>query len=259
MINFISGGHTGDLIHELYVVKNICTSLNDKANLYITDSSSQLFGCENFSFDLNKIFNDTKDLINYQDYINEYNILPNNFDEKFVNLSKWRGLRTTYGFTNWTKLLCDFYKLRPSPNYRWIDIENIDTNTLGKILIHHSGRRCNHNFDWNILSNTKKDVLFITSNIEEYKDFQAKHNSKAKLYLLETVSEIFTAINSCDLFIGNQSMPFAIACSLDKKRICELHYLSAEFYINENLYSNNISWVLDNRFKFNSNNIELKV
>lgn len=257
MINFVSGGHTGDLIHELYIIKNICNKQNTRANLYITDSSSKINQCVDFSFNLNKIYNDTKELIESQYYINHYGILPPQYNEHTVNLSHWRNAKP---FRNWTDLLCSYYKIRPSKEYRWLISTSLDSNTNKKVLIHHSGRRINYNFNWNILSDIDKDVFFITSEIREYEIFKTRKLTRnIPLYLVSTVSEMATAISSCDLFIGNQSMPFTLACGFDKLRICELHGPSAEFYIHENVYSDNISWYLDNNMKYNSPNIKLKV
>ena len=256
VINFISGGHTGDLIHELYIVKNICNQNQDVSNLYIADRSYNINQCIDFSFNLDKVYNDTKDLIKSQSYINDYQIFPKNFNEPIINISDWRNnLQYIYC---WTDLLSIHYQINPPEEYKWINIEKIDPNTVGKILIHHSGRRFNHEFNWGILSNTEKDILFITSDIREWEIFKFK-NEKIKPYLVSTVSEMATAINSCDLFIGNQSLPFAIACSLDKPRICELEYPSAMFYMNEKNYSENISWYLNDNIKYNSEKIEIKV
>ena len=66
-------------------------------------------------------------------------------------------------------------------------------------------------------------------------------------------------INSSKLFIGNQSLPLAIASSLDVLRIAELFHSSAEFYNGEHLYSDNISWFIGNDIKHNSNKINIKI
>ena len=67
------------------------------------------------------------------------------------------------------------------------------------------------------------------------------------------------ALKSCDLFIGNQSLLFAIANSLDTPRICELHDSSYVFYAGEHNFSENISWYLNGTVRHNSENIKIKL
>jgi hypothetical protein len=58
---------------------------NVKANLYIAELSYGLCACGNFTFDLNKTYEDTKELINSQEYINKHSfILHDSKREKYI-------------------------------------------------------------------------------------------------------------------------------------------------------------------------------
>jgi hypothetical protein len=257
IINFVSCGQVGDLIHQLYVIKCICGKEKAKANLYIAEFSYGLGACGNFTFDLNKSYEDTSELILSQNYINEYKILPRDFQENYINLNKWRD-RTP--FKTWTELLSEYFNFDISQEYKWMIIEKIDDNVKDKILIHNSNKRHNEQFNWgSLLDSIDEDVYFLTTSVDEYNAFRFKGHNKVKLYLVKNVNDMAIAINSCRLFIGNQSLPFAIASSLDILRICELHSSSSEFYTGEHKYSEKISWFLNTNNKHNSNLINIQI
>ena len=254
MINFISGGHAGDLIHELYAIKNICIKHNDTANFYIVDQSHGIPHCGGYHFSLQKTYEDSKDFILAQEYINTYEILSNQQIDGYINMSAWRSMLGR--FTTWTDLLSSFYNFPNKEAYPYARVRKPDPTSAGKVLIHHSGRRDNPLFNWGkLIDQTDKDIFFITSDPNEYHTFKLK-SEKIKLFLISTFNELAEAIAGSDLFIGNQSLPMAIASSLDHPRICELHGPSAEFYCGEHTYSDKYSWYLNEGFKYNSPNIE---
>jgi len=248
IINFLACGQVGDLIHTLYVVKSMCLRDNAKANIFISDISSQLPCCGNFTYDTSKTYEDLKDFILLQPYVNEFNILPPNYTEPHINLNTWRDyieviLASSGGYTKcWSELMIEKFNIDKIDG-PWIE-SNIDPNTVNKILIHQSDKRHNPNFNWDSVIIPEEEYLFITTNINEWNNFQNKRDN-IKLYLKDTVSEIISAINSCKFFIGNQSSPFAIASALDKPRLGVLDNTSKGFYMDEKKYYNNISWYYD--------------
>ena len=260
IINFVSGGQLGDLIHELFVVKNICSKNNFKANLYIVDISYNIETCGNFTYDLEKTYNDLYDLIVCQDYINFFGILPKIFNENFINLCIWRNHIEATKINNqyskcWTDILKDTYnlKIENSDFTNWLTV-NDDDYTKDKVLIHRSIHRHNPSFDWNFyLDKINDDILFITTNEHEWNIFPYKREN-IKIYLKSNIFDITRAINSCKYFIGNQSSNFAIACSLNIPRLVELSYGSDKFYSDEKKYHNNISYYYDDNNKYYSKN-----
>lgn len=258
MINFFAGGMMGDFIQTLYAVKNICNQKNDKANLYIGH------GGDVWKFGLDKTYNDVRQLIESQHYINKFDIMPNTFNEQFINLNTWRQnlcpVNPKYGTYDkcWSEVLSKEYNFVIPQDHKWVNIIEENDYTKNKILIHRSKHRHNNYFPWqDILSNIKDEALFITTDKNEWNMFPYK--TKVKLHLLNNITEMANAINSCKLFIGNQSAPLSLASSLDVPRLIELDFDPAGFYINEEKYSKNVSWFLNNSAKFIAPNcIEIK-
>ena len=88
-INFVSGGKTGDLLHNLMVVKSICETNNVLADLYITNVS--LYGGDDFHFDIMKTYYDLEHFILSQTYVNSFHVLRDaDIIGDFINLNDWR-------------------------------------------------------------------------------------------------------------------------------------------------------------------------
>ena len=245
----------GDLIHAMYAIKHVCAKEGVKGNLYISDGSyGNVWGCGHFAFSLEKTLNDVKDLVLEQEYIEEFKILPKDFNEEYICLQQWRKHPP---IKSWSNLLSEEYNFDIPDEYPWITTTD-GAKTKGKVLIHYSNKRHNYDFPWNkVINDIENEILFITSHEQEFNEFKFKH--KIKPYIVETVSDMAKAIKSCDLFIGNQSLPLAIATSLDIPRICVLHESSYKFYSGEHHLSNNTSWFLKENLMYNGENIKIKL
>lgn len=261
MINFITGGAIGDVIHQLYIVKNLCEINNDKANLFLVDSSYQIEHCIDYHTSLEKTYKDLYNLIIHQKYINCFRILPKtdvgHFLKKtdFINLAKWRVAK----YENWSNLLSKEYNFKIPEEYPWIFLNKKIENLSNTNVIHRSTRRHNNEFDWNkCIESFSGDTIFISSNEQEYVDF-CRVNSTIPFYKYEDIYDLALILNSCKLFIGNQSSPFALANGLDILRVCELYYNSYEFYIGEEKYSENISWFFQDSSKYNSSKVYINI
>lgn len=240
-INFISGGRTGDLIHNLIVVKSFCKKFKSKANLYITNNLN--LGGDTFHFDLNKTYDDLKPLIEYQTYINSFNILDeSNPPQQFVNLNMWRHSGLIYT-TNWINLLSKVYSI-DTINTNWIEYKK-DDSYKDKILIHRSSQRRNESFPWDSITKNNK-CYFITTEKNEYETFPYK--DRVELLFFDSFSDFVTSINSCKLFIGNMSTPLALAHSLGVTRLAELYKIDEIHYIGEEKYLKNYYYISYNFF-----------
>lgn len=246
MLNFIGGGMMGDFIQSLYVVKNICKRDGVKANLFISDG----YHGDVWTFGVEKAYKDLFDLIMQQGYINKFEMLPTVFNEPYINLNLWRNdVATTHATTGtynkcWSEVLSEHYKFDIPAEYKWLTVKN-DPQTEGKFLIHRSVHRHNGAFNWSEITQSGLQFLFLTTNQKEWDAFEFKADN-VKLYLVETIGDIASAISGCEYFIGNQSSPFSIACALDVNRLVELDYDPSRFYMDETKYSNKIKWFLNN-------------
>jgi hypothetical protein len=245
-INFVSGGKTGDLLHNLMVVKSMCETQNKKAVLYITNVSS--YGGDNFHFDMHKTYNDLEPIIMSQPYIDSFHLLRNDdVIDDFINLNQWRESELLHK-SNWINLLCNKFKINP-PSEPWLTY-NKKEGLDDAILIHRSLHRHIINFPWEKIVNENK-CYFITNTcaLHEYEQFQYK--DKVELISCETLSDLVISINSCKFFIGNMSTPLALAHCLGKPHLGELifpdefHYIGEEKYIKDYFYinDNNISYL----------------
>lgn len=247
-INFIAGGMLGDFIHSLAVVKNICDRDKTKANIYLTDKIG-IYNGDAWKFGCAKAYADLMGIVLMQSFVNKFEILPEGFNETFINLSSWRfgieedrRMKGTY-YKSWSELLSSYYNYDIPSEYKWIEAGK-DEDTIGKVVIHRSSHRHNNSFDWNSLLRINEEFVFLTCSISEWEGFPFK-NESIKLRLVSTIKEMTDCINSCKYFIGNQSAPFALASALDVPRLVELDYSACMFYMNETKYSKNIFWHLD--------------
>lgn len=254
MKNYVACGMMGDFIQSLYVVKRHCEQSKEKANVYITDNYG--YGGDVWRFDINKTFNDLKDLISKQEYINIFVVLPKDFKEPLINLNDWRiAVATDHAETGgylkcWTDVLCECYDI-PYPrhgqtSHSWLDCIG-DERTKGKVVVHRSKHRHNGGFNWAHYINSIKDkIIFLTTDINEWNIFPYK-NQNIELLLVDTISEMASCIKSCKLFIGNQSAPFSLACALDVPRFVELDYDPSKFYMDEIHYTSNLGYYLNDQ------------
>ena len=237
-INFISNGRTGDLIHNLFAVKSICEKNNSKANLYITNDLK--YGGDKFLYSIEKTYDDLKDIILYQKYINKFEILSTN-TFNFVNLNSWR-TSPLFSRTNWFEILMDLYKI-PPPKNSWMEIEKKE---LDLVLIHRSDRRHTITFPWLDIINKNK-CKFVTTDLNEYENFYLK--DKVELLLCKNFYDMVVAINSCKIFVGNMSTPLAIAHALGVPHFAELYRVDQVHYIGEEKHIGNYFYIKDGGHK----------
>lgn len=259
MINFIAGGKMGDFIHSLFVVKNICQQQNQQAHIYLSNQGDA------WRFGLQKAYDDLKDFVMSQSYIDKFEILSKPLQDTFIDLNSWRAnlgnINPTIGsYTKcWSDVLSQHYHFPISKEqYQWL---HAYPNRLShnKIVISRTHYRHNSAFPWpQIMNNPPCSAIFLASNMVEWNKFPYK-SPHITLHQATSISEMASIIGSCKMFIGNQSAPFAIASALDIPRLVELELDPAMFYMGETKYSNNISWFLNDQMKHNSPNSIVQV
>jgi len=211
-IRYISGGLLGDFIHQLSVVKELYDKTGRKGILYISDIARPN---EPFSFGLEQTYKDTYPFISVQSYIESYEIHQNQpYD---INLSSWFLNQPLY-INNWKKIFSDEYKINwCSTPYLTFKINTQFTNS---ILISSSIKRFNKNIDYNkLVELLPTKPIFVTSQVEEYTYFKEQTGIELEAYYFKELNELYSAIYSCKLFIGNLSSPMTIAEACFKSRI----------------------------------------
>lgn len=234
--NYLCGGRLGDFIHSLYVIMCQYETTNVKGNIYITDQLQ--YGGDRFSSTLKQTYEELYPIVIKQSYIKSFEIYNNQVID--VNLNYFRHSNILYN-ASWLQIMASSFNfaLLEKP---WI---YMDTNDKYKntILIHQSinSHRKLNNF-LPILENIIKNnnCLFLTCNKTEYDSFHFKH--LVPLELKTSLYEMYVAINSCKMFIGNQSSPLAMAYSLFQPLICES--TEGSFYTHKHYKEN--YWVTTN-------------
>jgi ADP-heptose:LPS heptosyltransferase len=98
----------------------------------------------------------------------------------------------------------------------------IDERFIDKVVIHrrNTPARLNNNFPFDqIIEQYGDDIIFVSSNEDDYRAFPYQHIPFVKI---STLDEWFTTINSCGLMISNLTSPAVIAHALDIPRIIEI-------------------------------------
>jgi len=210
---YISGGKLGDFIHQLSIIKYNYDNFGKKGILYLADIGDK------FLLDLEKTYNETKDIILKQPYIYDYQIYNN---QKYdINLSKWRSNIIINTNLNWKQIFKKTYDVNWAST-KWIDNLEKDISLSNTILLTHSRTRYNNNIDFNIITNLLEQnnkIYFICFDINEYNDFIIKYKIIIPVILCNNILEMAIKINSCKLLIGNLSSPLSLSFALHKECI----------------------------------------
>ena len=178
-----------------------------------------MFGGDKFKYPIEKVYNDLAPVVLQQEYINSFNIFNNQTNE-LINLNSFRQSPLLY-HNNWTEFLQHTFNFTFKQPYQWVTIQETNTEFTDKILIHRSLKRQKHDFPFQeIIDKYKNDLIFISNDVNEYNGFQFKN--QVQYHPVNSLIELYSAINSCKFFIGNQSSPYTLATSIDKLRILEL-------------------------------------
>lgn len=245
-IRYISGGLLGDFIHQLSVVKENYDKMGRKGILYISDKARPN---EPFTFGLEQVYNDTYPFISQQSYIDSYHIHEN--QEYDINLSSWFFNQPLYHH-NWKKILYDEY------NINWCSTPyltfKINKQFTDSILISSSIKRFNKNINYNkLIELLPQKPIFVTSNIEEYNYFKEMTGIELEAYYFKELNELYSAIYSCNIFIGNLSSPMTIAEACFKPRI---YLLQSDYNGIDNIHMIDLDKIWMNCYYiFNNNNL----
>lgn len=261
-INIIIGGKLGDFLLALYGVKGYCEANNKKATIYMVDIG--------WDFGITNTYEALKNIILGQTYINDFKIL--NKEDYYLDpiqtpiknspivIYNKDILKEGYIFNDylnspflykkcWPIIFSNLYKFEIKKPTTWIKYDQIDNKFKNKIIIHrkYAPERFNNQFPYKLIINEYKDVMFVSTSINDYEKFPYKND--IPFHQVTTIEEWFTIINSCSLFVGNLTAPIVIADSMEKLRIVELP-LNEDLYhwVGAEQYSDTIKWFIDNQY-----------
>lgn len=258
--NFLIGGKLGDFLHALYVVKNISFKNDTQAHIHMVD-----IGWER---GIHATFNEIKSIVLQQDYVNKFSILENYemdpeqtpeknspvrvFDkqilsEGYVDMGDY--LRSPWLYNAcWSEIFSRTFDFTIPRNNQWMTYDTFLPEFAGKVIIHrrYNPIRLNHEFPYErILERCGERAIFVSTTETDYINFPFR--DRLPFVQLDTLSDLFAAVNTCELVVSNLTGITVIAHALNKLRIVELpNTADAIHCIGEEKYSNKIFWYLNN-------------
>lgn len=226
MIKFKHSGNAGDILYSLPAIRKACENRNDKAILYLNLDQPANY-VQGFVHPLGNVMLNKymatmlKPLLLECEFISDvmtYSGQKIDYDlDKFrrIGLNLGAGNISRWYFQAFPELTCNLSEptiKRPIEDYFCSD----------SILINRTQRYQNGQIDYSILNKYDIDKYFVGTEHE----FHLMSKTIQGLKYLEVIDFMHLAdfINNCKVFIGNQSMNFAIAEQLKSNRILETYF-----------------------------------
>lgn len=135
------------------------------------------------------------------------------------DFSTYRQVGMRYGDTI-TSRVATWMGVKIDQSKPWLSFEDKNPDAKGKIIVSRCARWHGEYFPWREIVDTfGDDILFIGHKVE-HEEFCKEFGSVPRLPTVD-LYEAGIAIAACDLFIGNQSSPNAIAEALKRNSIQE--------------------------------------
>lgn len=254
--NFYHSGDLGDIIYSLPTVKalgggvlhlgNKHTIANNKPEKLITSEIVQNFKSflsqQNYIKDV--VFTDNENIkIDYN--LNKFRTFFVDWGNKKYNVEEAAKLRQT----NLVELTQKEFNLSGNLYLdKWLSCdEKVDTLP---IVVNRTSRYNNSLFPWRQIIEFIGDKIMFVGHENEYNNFINKFG-KVEYKKALNFNELFKIINSCNLFIGNQSFCYSLAEGLKKSCIQE-----TDTYMNNCMYFRKDSHITNTVEKMNFNTIK---
>jgi hypothetical protein len=140
--------------------------------------------------------------------------------------------------------------------YSWIKWDIIDPKYQNTIIINRSIRRQIKEFPWREIV-SQNQCIFISFNQEDYDAFEFKEF--VEFIKVNSFDEMVTVINSCKYYIGNQSMPLALAYGLHKPCLAEIYPEAAAYYCGLEKFHPSYSWISPSDSFLNLESFNIKI
>lgn len=260
VVNFLIGGKLGDFLIALYGVKGYCNLHKVKAKVHLIDIG--------WDFGIQNTYNALLPIMNQQEYISDFCILPSEhytldpiqtpkqnspiiiLDEQL----KRDGYISNNYLTSpllykkcWLDIYSTLYGFDVQQPTSWLTHNEIHSYYQDAVILHRKfvPERFSTEFPYEQIINSYDKVVFVSTNEVDYLNFPYKESVEFRK--IDTISDWFTAINSCRMYVGNLTGPVVIAEALDKLRILELPYNEdAHHWIGGDKYTSNLKWFLNN-------------
>jgi hypothetical protein len=220
MLRFKHSGNAGDVIYALPAIRALCNNAQTQAHVFLqTDQPNILYPGATHPLGAVRLntamLRALTPLIEYQSYVSEVTQYQN--EDLDYDLDKFRELPlnpTCGSIPRWYLALLNTGCNLAEP---WLEARRRKEFTR-HIVMARSSRYRNPNLNFSFLR-MYPNVIFVGVE-EEYHELRASLPNLG-YYAVEDFLELADIIKSCRVFIGNQSLPFAIAEGLKAPRILE--------------------------------------
>jgi hypothetical protein len=215
---------SGDLIYAMAGIKAICENNDHKAEIYQwLNQEARLYDGANHPYE-GKMMNDyafkmMKPLIESQSYVRSFNEWSG--EKVHINMDQLRQVKNHMPYGNivtWMAMV--FAEMRPEYWKPWLEVPYED-EWSEKIVVNRTTRYHNQFIDYFCLKEYEDKILFVGTR-DEHERFQIDWKMKVEYKHVGNFYHLAVLINSCKVFIGNQSMCFAIAEALKVPRLLEI-------------------------------------
>jgi hypothetical protein len=236
----LMGGKFGDFIHSLVFCDYLYKMYGKKSDLRIGN-----FGDDFFNGPI-KTHKDLYDIIINQPYINSFEVYAG--ERIDYNISEFRSLPRLYN-AGWTDIYITSYL---NITYRILDnislIADVSQKYRDIVVFHRRPDRINpligKLYERLIKEN---ECIFLTQHMDWYERFP--YASQVKVLNPTSTKELFTILNSCKYYVGNQTAFTAIAHILNTPRLVECmpglvdnihytdeikHYTDMSYFVSDN-------------------------
>lgn len=223
-LTYVVGGRLGDFIHVLWVVKRNWEITGKKGVIIMSHTK----GGDRFTRGLQSTYEELKDVVEAQSYVEKLTLEDDKNSEHIINLNKWRNTKFLFK-TDWITMLSKTYELDIIDRGPWMETSvSLQNEWRDTVAIHQSTGRIDPSFPWDSIIQKNKCV-FVTCSEIEYEKFA--HKDKVPCKIVNDLKEMIQIIGSAKAFCGNQSSPLAIAVALGKSCYCQLYGKDAASYI----------------------------
>lgn len=219
-VHFKHSGNAGDIIYALPAAYKLAGE--GSVHLHLNVDAPGKYK-KNFRHPLgsvmlnNKMVDMLRPLLLYQDKIKECSVYTDQQIDFDLDLFREYPLGTGGNIARWYFLVFADYTDLAVP---WLKAP-VDERFKDSIVISRSFRYRTPGLDYGFLS--KYPRLYFAGMPDEYEDMK-KMIPNIEHVPVKDFLELATLINSCKLFIGNQSFPFSVAEGLKQTRLLEVSY-----------------------------------
>lgn len=210
-LSYYGNSRLGDVVLCLSICSEMFYKFGRKACVYIDGN--------NFKYPLEQTYHDTYPVLSSQVWMHSYKIHKGeHIDIMFEDVGKSPFMDTG----SWHEIFKSVWNIEWG-SHPWIVVPK--RSELKDVVFIHSSRNRHHTkTDMRILmqANSNVQFAFLSDTDEEYQEFIMRTGCQIPFYKANSFTELAIAINSCRLFMGNLSMPNALADALHKDRVTML-------------------------------------